>query len=194
MSAPAFYPARGVKRRRATKAEMEERAEFLIEYAEEHGPVTVASSTTSRGPRSPRHRKRRQRLRQDPRASARLRREGRLDYGYIADMTRWMRKPRSFDSVEDALAATTRTYRKNLWLDSTAYVEVWCEKDALGGVIYPVTYEYDVPLMVARGFVSETFAYEAIAARRGMLGPITSTTSATSTGPDGTRRARLRTS
>ena len=29
------------KRRRATEAEMEERAQFLIEYAEEHGPVTV---------------------------------------------------------------------------------------------------------------------------------------------------------
>jgi hypothetical protein len=27
--------------RRATKAEMEERAGFLIDYAEEHGPVTV---------------------------------------------------------------------------------------------------------------------------------------------------------
>ncbi len=29
------------KRRRATEAEMEERAQFLIAYAEEHGPVTV---------------------------------------------------------------------------------------------------------------------------------------------------------
>jgi len=34
-------------------------------------------------------------------------------------------------------------------------------------VIYPITSLYDVPLMVTRGFSSETFAYEAIAAREG---------------------------
>jgi hypothetical protein len=41
------------------------------------------------------------------------------------------------------------------------------EKDALAGVIYSVTSRFDVPLMVTRGFSSETFAYEAIAARGG---------------------------
>jgi hypothetical protein len=40
-------------------------------------------------------------------------------------------------------------------------------KDALAGVIFPVTAKYDVGLMVARGFSSETFCYEAIAARDG---------------------------
>ena len=73
-----------------------------------------------------------------------------------------MRKPRSFDSIEDALAETARTYRRNLWRDAFETVEVWCEKDALAGVIFPVTAHYDVPLMVTRGYSSETFAYEAI--------------------------------
>ena len=35
-----IYAASPVKRKRATKAEMEERAEFMIAYAEAHGPVT----------------------------------------------------------------------------------------------------------------------------------------------------------
>jgi hypothetical protein len=94
-----------------------------------------------------------------------LRRDGQLAYEDIADATRWMRKPRSYDSVEDALAETARLYRRNLWRDSEDYVEVWIEKDALAGVIYPITARYDVSLMVARGFSSETFAYEAVAAR-----------------------------
>ena len=34
-------------------------------------------------------------------------------------------------------------------------------------MIYPITSLYDVPLMVTRGLSSETFAYEAIAARKG---------------------------
>src|SRR4051794_349024 len=35
------YAASPLKRRRATKDEMEDRAAFLIEYASNHGPITV---------------------------------------------------------------------------------------------------------------------------------------------------------
>jgi hypothetical protein len=41
------------------------------------------------------------------------------------------------------------------------YVEIWVEKDALAGVIYEETKLWDVPLMVTRGFPSETYLYEA---------------------------------
>jgi hypothetical protein len=68
---------------------------------------------------------------------------------------------------KEALKATARLYRKNLWLDADDYVEIWVEKDALAGVVYPITSFYDTPLMVTRGFSSETFAYEAVAAREG---------------------------
>src|SRR5262249_41942205 len=94
-----------------------------------------------------------------------LRRERRLSYSDIADATRWMRKPTTHDGVEEALRDTARLYRKSLWTDASSYVEIWVEKDALAGVIYPITSLYDVPLMVTRGFSSETFAYEAMAAR-----------------------------
>jgi hypothetical protein len=35
-----------------------------------------------------------------------LRRAGRLPYQHIADLTRWMRKPRTFNSVDEALQAS----------------------------------------------------------------------------------------
>jgi hypothetical protein len=38
---------------------------------------------------------------------------------------------------------------------------VWLEKDALAGVVQPVTSKYDVPLMVARGFSSLSFLHSA---------------------------------
>jgi hypothetical protein len=91
-----------------------------------------------------------------------LRRDHRLPYRHISDLTRWMRKPQSFDSVEAALHDTARHYRKALWRDSDVVVEVWCEKDALSGVILPVTSRYDVPLMPCRGYSSETFCFEAV--------------------------------
>ena len=90
-----------------------------------------------------------------------LRRDGRLPWQWISDNTRWMRKPRTWDSIEDALEETARTYRRNLWTDANAYVEIWCEKDALAGVLLDVTRKWDVPLMVARGYSSLTFLYEA---------------------------------
>jgi hypothetical protein len=94
-----------------------------------------------------------------------LRRAKRLPYRNIADLTRWMRKPRTHDNIKEALQDTARFYRKALWRELETYLEIWCEKDALAGVIYPITAEYDVPLMVARGYSSETFCFEAIAAR-----------------------------
>ena len=71
------------------------------------------------------------------------------------------RKPRTFSSVEEALRDTAAFYRKSLWTDADCYVEIWLEKDALSGVIYPVTSMYDVPLMVARGYASLSFLHTA---------------------------------
>jgi hypothetical protein len=160
------YEASPVKRRRATRAEMEERAEFLVDYAEAHGPITVRGLYYQAEVAGiPGIDKTEASYGKVQRQVLELRRGGRLDYEHIADATRWMRKPTSHDSIRDALEETARTYRRNLWRDTDTYVEIWIEKDALAGVIYPITARYDVPLMVTRGFSSETFAYEAVAAR-----------------------------
>jgi hypothetical protein len=90
-----------------------------------------------------------------------MRREGALPFGWIADNTRWMRKPRTYSSIEDALKRTAEFYRRALWDEQKAYVEVWLEKDALAGVLYPITAEWDVPLMVTRGYPSLSFLYAA---------------------------------
>jgi hypothetical protein len=68
---------------------------------------------------------------------------------------------RTFDGVEEALKSTAKFYRKDLWASADCYVEVWLEKDALAGVVMPVTSAYDVPLMVARGYASLSFLHTA---------------------------------
>jgi len=90
-----------------------------------------------------------------------MRRAGDLPYDWLADNTRWQRKPRTFDSVEDALKETAKFYRKALWNDANCYAEIWLEKDALAGVVYPVSGMFDVPLMVARGCSSLSFLHSA---------------------------------
>jgi hypothetical protein len=91
----------------------------------------------------------------------RMRRCSVIPYHYVADNTRWMRKPRTYTSLEAYLQYGRQAYRRALWANQEAYIEIWCEKDALAGVLYEVTEEWDVPLMVTRGFPSETFVYEA---------------------------------
>ena len=100
-----------------------------------------------------------------------MRRAGELPYNWLADNTRWQRKPRTFNSVEDALRDTAAFYRKNLWADADCYVEIWLEKDALAGVVFPVTALYDVPLMVARGYASLSFLYSAAEAINELVVP-----------------------
>jgi hypothetical protein len=162
----ALYGARPVNRRRATHDEMEERAAFFIDYAARHGPVTVRQlyyRAEVQGVAG--IEKTEESYRRVQRQVLELRRSGRMPYEHIADATRWMRKPRSYGDPREALRETARFYRKALWRDQNDYAEVWCEKDALAGVIYPVTELYDVPLMVSRGFASETFCFEAVASR-----------------------------
>jgi hypothetical protein len=147
---------------------MEERAAFLIHYAQAHGPITVRGlyyqaevhCIPSIGKSDLDYAK-------VQRQVLALRRRDQLDYDLIADATRWMRKPRTYNGVEEALRSTASLYRKALWTDANEVVEIWVEKDALAGVILPVTSLYDVPLMVTRGFSSETFCFEAAMARRG---------------------------
>jgi len=90
-----------------------------------------------------------------------MRRRGALPYSYIADNTRWMRKPTTYKDLKSFLEYQQQYYRKALWQNQGVYTEIWIEKDALAGVFYDITGKYDVPLMVTRGYPSETFLYSA---------------------------------
>ncbi|MGI8857537.1 MAG: hypothetical protein ACR2JW_17525 [Thermomicrobiales bacterium] len=90
-----------------------------------------------------------------------MRLDGVIPFGWIADNTRWMRKPRTFTSLDHALKVTAETYRRALWHDLPTYCEIWLEKDALAGVLYEETEQWDVPLMVTRGYASLSYLHEA---------------------------------
>ena len=154
------YQASPIKRNRATKAQVEDRRSGFFDIVRAMKPMTVRQvfyQATVRG------------LVEKSEAGytkvqtdlVHMRRAGDLPYDWLADNTRWQRKPDTFRSVEQALEETARFYRKSLWADAKSYVEIWLEKDALSGVIYPITSMYDVPLMVARGYASLSFLHSA---------------------------------
>ncbi len=90
-----------------------------------------------------------------------MRQNGEIPFGWIADSTRWMRKPQTHSSLESMLRHSQRTYRRSVWDNQNAYVEIWLEKDALAGVLIEETDPFDVPLMVTRGYSSTSFLYGA---------------------------------
>ena len=165
------YPASPTKRSRSTKAEMQVRRDALFAIVEAMNPMTVRQvfyqatvhglvEKTEHGYGK---------VQTDLVA---MRRGNALPYGWLADSTRWQRKPATFNSIHEALEDTARFYRKSLWRGAASYVEVWLEKDALAGVVYPVTAEYDVPLMVARGYASLSFLHTASEAIGALTVPV----------------------
>ena len=96
---------------------------------------------------------------QTGRALLKLRRAGLVPYEWISDSTRRRLKPSSWSGLSDYLDSVRECYRKDLWAAQRDYVEVFVEKDAMAGVIEPVTDEFDIYLNVIRGQVSETFAW-----------------------------------
>jgi hypothetical protein len=101
-----------------------------------------------------------------------MRLSGYLSYHWIADNTRWMRKPETYDSVEEMLQLTATTYRRAVWRNQPVYVEVWLEKDALAGVLLEETASWDVPLMVTRGYASLSYLFEAAQAIKAQDKPV----------------------
>lgn len=147
------------RRHRRTRAELADIDAWIYVIAAAEQPVTVRGlfyRVMSRGlvPKSE------QGYGVVQRQALKMRRSGELPYGWITDGSRLRLKPRTFSDAQAALENTAQLYRRDLWIDQGMHVEVWCEKDAIRGVVSPVTSEFDVPLMISRGFSSETFLYE----------------------------------
>ena len=106
------YQASHIKRR-ATKAEVEARRDALHDIVDAMWPMTVRQvfyQATVAG------------IVEKSEAGynkvqtdlVQMRKAGILPYSWLADNTRWQRKPNTYDSVEQALQETAKLYRKSL--------------------------------------------------------------------------------
>jgi hypothetical protein len=160
MSGRLIGPSTNLRRRGLGKKTMVLREAILSALETVEKPVTVRQAfylTASRGDVE----KDENGYRRVQHQMLAMRRERVIPYTWVADNTRWTIKPDTETSLEAFLRRSARHYRQDLWVRSDAHVEVWCEKDSIAGVITPITSEYDVPLYVARGYSSESFAYTA---------------------------------
>jgi hypothetical protein len=143
-SGPGLYVASDIKRFRRTKAEIERIKATIIDILRQDHPQTVRQVFYALTVRSVIKKAEIEYQRTVIRLLTDMREEGAIPFDYIADNTRWMRKPTTYTGIDQCLNATSKFYRRNLWAAMPMYVEVWCEKDALAGVLMEETEPYDV--------------------------------------------------
>jgi hypothetical protein len=165
------YEASPVKRHRSTKAELAAVDDAIVAAVETEHPVTLRGvfyRVVSAGGVE----KTEGGYDLIGRELLKLRRSGAIRYDWIADGTRWINKPDSYDDLDQMLEDAAASYRRDLWRNQATEVQIYSEKDAISGVVLPVTRRWDVPLGIVRGYSSETFVWSVAqsirdAARRG---------------------------
>ena len=125
----AVYGSRSTKRR--TRSEMDEIRAAIIEILGEIQPATVRQvyyQLVGRGVIAKTEAEYKSTV---VRLLTAMRREQEIPFGWIADNTRWMRKPSSYSSLGDMLVESQRLHRRALWDNQDAYVEIWSQRRAL---------------------------------------------------------------
>ena len=152
------YGSSTVKRRRRSRAELAEVDDAIVTAVAAEHPVTLRGvhyRVVSAGAVD----KTEDGYRLVGRQLLRLRRDGVIPYHYITDGTRWVVQPTSYRDAQAALDDVAASYRRQLWRDQRDAVHLFTEKDAISGVIHPVTDRWQIPMGVLRGYASESIAH-----------------------------------
>lgn len=85
---------------------------------------------------------------------SRARRGGMLDWESLEDRVRRPQRASEFKDLDELIGAALSSYRLPRLNGQDSYVELWVEKDALAGVLWPIAHRYHITLMVNRGYSS----------------------------------------
>lgn len=89
---------------------------------------------------------------------------GLLDWDAMEDRGRTADVPFSYDDTTQLIntfKSAARHFTLPQWRGQENYVELWVEKDALSGVLEPLAQKHHVPLMVNKGYSSQSAMYAA---------------------------------
>jgi hypothetical protein len=161
----AFYKASGIKsverKNRRTKNEITRIKDTILEILETDNPQTVRQVYYRLVVRGLIGKTEQEYDGTVCRLLGEMREDDVIAFDWIADNTRWKRRPVTYTGLSSAIYTLAHKYRRNLWIDAEDYCEVWVEKDALAGVIIQETDPLDVPVLPARAYSSKSFVYGA---------------------------------
>lgn len=157
------YRASTVKRRRRTGGQIDQLDAQIVAVLEEDHPQSVRhifyrmtdprlAEPVEKSERGYRHVQDR---------CVKLRRAGRIDYSWIADMSRRGYFVNTFSSAADFITRMAGHYRADLWRDADSRCEVWAESRSIASVLLDDCNEMAVDLFPCGGFSSLSFVHEA---------------------------------
>ena len=158
---PIKRESRPIKRERRSKEEIQLLRNALYDILSEDHPQTVRGVFYQAGTRELIDKTELEYKNVVGRLITEMRKNGELPFEWLADSTRWMRKPDTYTGLQHVMEEAWRLYRRDIWHNQPVYIEIWMEKEALAGVIYEETAAWDVPLMVTRGYPSLSFLHTA---------------------------------
>jgi hypothetical protein len=94
--------------------------------------------------------------------ATRLREDDSLDWRLIVDNSRPTRKVSMWDSPVELMEAAVAQYRRDNWRDQPFHIELWSEKNTVGGILAPVIDRWGIRFVVMTGYGSHTRIREAV--------------------------------
>lgn len=85
---------------------------------------------------------------------------GLIDWDAIEDRGRVPNMPSQWASLNALLKTAVDQFRLPRWKTQPTYAELWVEKQALAGVLEPLAVEFHVPLMVNKGYSSQSAMFD----------------------------------
>ena len=151
------------RRRRSTRAEMQQLEQQIVDLLEAENPQTVRHAFyRMTDPRLPVPvEKTESGYQQIKRSCLDLRRSGRIPYGWIVDTTRRGYHVAEYSDPGSFLDQVAGLYRGQLWTPDEPLVEVWVESRSIAGVLQADCRRLAVSLYPAGGFASVSLVYEA---------------------------------
>lgn len=86
---------------------------------------------------------------------------GLVDWDSIVDRTRKVEKHSHWESPAEIINSCAKQFRLDSRKDQDVYVEVWVEKEAMGGVLQSVCPGLDVPYFACKGYDSLSMIWRA---------------------------------
>lgn len=159
----SVYGAGTLKRRRRTKAQIEQLDRQIVEALTEDHPQSVRHvfyRMTDPRLLEPVE-KSESGYRTIQRRVLDLRDTGRVPYRWVSDASRRGYHVNTFDDKADFLRRMKGLYRADIWQDADVHCEVWVESRSIAGIVQADCEELAISLYPAGGFTSATLAYEA---------------------------------
>jgi hypothetical protein len=156
---PRSYRACSIKPDRRTKAEIDDIKAAIVAVLKADHPMTVRQVFYRLVVQKVIEKTEKEYQNVVIRLLTEMRLSGSIRFNWIVDESRPRIVNRTYDSIADAARDTARFYRRSALRECSDYVEIWCEKQALAGVIGDAAGEYDVPVLISKGMPSLTQLY-----------------------------------